>query len=394
MTAPLQQDTLALPSVDIADTVAYDMTAQAGLAIAGLTSALTWSGVVADFNDDSYPDVFVNHHYEGVPQLMLNNGDGTFSESDTAWTVRDRHSCDAADINGDHRLDLFCTIGRNKGTSISADELTMAPADGGTWASLQYGVLDGYGRGRNAAFLNLNGDQYPDLFVVNEASRSDAMSTSDRLYRNVGGTDFVSASSWGVDHSMGGQCVASADLDANGYDDLLLCPTEPVGDTPFGLRVFTNDGTTFSDATDTLGFSGVQASDVAIADFDGDGRLDIAVLWPSKVSVFLRRGSAYQRRMSSSITGGEAIAVGDVSGDARPDIYVSRRTSGNSGHLMLVNDGTGTAFSSMAIPQPGAGVAESVMAIDYDGNGRTDFVTLNGNNVHGPVTLTAFFPKL
>jgi hypothetical protein len=34
------------------------------------------------------------------------------------------------------------------------------------------------------------------------------------------------------------------------------------------------------------------------------------------------------------------------------------------------------------------------LPIDYDGNGRTDFVTLNGwNGVNGPIKVTAFFPQ-
>jgi hypothetical protein len=48
------------------------------------------------------------------------------------------------------------------------------------------------------------------------------------------------------------------------------------------------------------------------------------------------------------------MATGDVNGDGHPDIYVSRRTTGNAGHLMLVNGGDGSAFVSMTIPEPGA----------------------------------------
>jgi hypothetical protein len=381
------EDVAAPATVEVADTVAYDMTSQSGLT----NSVLTWSGVVADFNGDSYPDVFINRHYEDVPLLELNSGHGTFSLSDTDWTIRDRHSCSAADVNADTKLDLFCTIGRNKGSSIGAQELTLDPADGGTWASLDYGLLDGYGRGRDATFLNLNRDAYPDLFVINEASRFDGMSSSDRLYRNVGGTDFVSASTFGLDHSYGGQCVANADLEHDGDDDLLLCTTERVGGGLPGLHAFVNNGSQFIDQTQSLGLAQDLADDVATADFDGDGALDVAVLSPTQLTVRVRRGGTFQLAYSLDTTGAVALAVGDVNGDGRPDIYVSRRSGGNSGNLMLVNNGTGTAFSSMAIPQPGAGRADDVLAIDYDGNGRTDFVTLNGWGVDGPVKLTAFF---
>jgi hypothetical protein len=47
----------------------------------------------------------------------------------------------------------------------------------------------------------------------------------------------------------------------------------------------------------------------------------------------------------------------------------------------------------MEIPQPAAGRAQDVLALDYDRNGRTDFVTLNGEDIAGPLKLTAFFPE-
>ena len=87
------------------------------------------------------------------------------------------------------------------------------------------------------------------------------------------------------------------------------------------------------------------------------------------------------------------MAVGDVDADGRPDIYVAQQVTGNASHLMLVNRDNATDFISMTIPQPGGGRADDVLAIDHDGNGSTDFVTLNGwNTNNGPVKLTAFYP--
>ncbi len=210
---------------------------------------------------------------------------------------------------------------------------------------------------------------------------------------NDNGDTFLSGSSWGVDHSMGGSCVKSADLDHNGYDDLLLCATEPVGGQPPGAHVYMNDGAKFTDRTAALGLAAQSAVDIEVADFNGDGRLDVAELSPRLLTVRLNTGTSFQQSYSLAMSSAVDMAIGDVNGDGRPDIYVSRRTTGNSGHLMLVNNGTGDSFASMAIPQPGSGRADEVLAIDYDGNGRTDFITLNGWYGEGPVTLTAFYPS-
>jgi hypothetical protein len=383
-------DNLNLATQTVPNTQAVDMTAAAGLTL----TAPTWGGVVADFNNDGHPDVFINRHYEDYPLMMVNSALGVFSQLSATWRLSDRHNCAAADVNLDGVEDLFCSIGVNKGTSNTPDELTLSPINGGgTWSSLAYGVMDGFGRGRNATFLNLNGDAYPDLYIVNEASRSDAMLSSDRLYVNDNGTRFLSASSWGVDHSMGGSCVTSADLDGNGFDDLLLCTEEPVGGQPAGAHVFMNDGTKFTDKTTQLGLASAGATDIETADFNGDGKLDVAELGSKLLTVKLNGGATFTQAYSLPLTAAVDMAVGDVNGDGRPDIYVSRRTKGNTGNLMLVNNGDGTAFTSMDIPQAGAGSADEVMPIDFDGNGRTDFITLNGWNVPGPVKLTAFYPS-
>ncbi|HWH37057.1 MAG TPA: VCBS repeat-containing protein [Candidatus Limnocylindrales bacterium] len=385
------RDTLSVRPQSIAGVTALDKTADAGLSAINYP---TWGGVVADFNGDTHDDLYVGLHFQQAPQIMLNSPTGVFSPLAGSLSKHDRHRCSAADVNADSTVDLYCTIGVNKGTSNTPNELLLSPgAGGGTIATRQRGVLDGYGRGRDAIFLNLDGDAYPDLYVINEPSRSDGMWSSNRLYRNVGGTHFEAAASWGVDHSMGGLCAKAADLDGDADDELLLCTGEPYGTLTQGLRVFMNEDGRFVDRTAALGISPFFDRDVEVADFNGDGLMDIAQLSGKLLRVSLRTaGGSYVNAFELPLTAAVAMAVGDVSGDGRPDIYIARRTVGNAGHLMLVNNGSATGFTSVAIPQPGAGNADDVLAIDWDHNGRMDFVTINGWNRAGPVKLTAFYP--
>jgi hypothetical protein len=147
------------------------------------------------------------------------------------------------------------------------------------------------------------------------------------------------------------------------------------------------------DRTLQLGISPIGDNDLEAADFNGDGRLDIAQLSNSRLRISFQNasGTFVQGFQLDIVNGGTKMAVGDVDGDGAADIYVGRRTSGNSGHLMLVNDGSGISFQAVAIPQPGTGSFDDVLPIDYDGNGHTDFITLNGWYTFGPVRLTAFF---
>ena len=401
-------DTFVEHTVSVANTVAVDVTSAAGLAISDL-HAFSWGGVVGDFNGDGYDDIFSNRHYQAPPVLMLNSHNGVFSEADYDLATRDRHGCDAADVDQNGQLDLLCAIGVNKGTSNKPDELTLNLGNnGGTWASTALGLIDGYGRGRDVKFLNLGDDPYPDVYITNEPNRSDGLWSSNRLYQNVDGRGFESVPSWGVDKAIGYGCVNAADLNLDGHDELLVCTTEPTAASdeasataqvtttmPAGARIFYNEGDHFVDRTAQLGVLVGGVTEMLVADFNNDGLPDLAQLTANALRVSLQGAndtftSAYQL----SVTGGTSMAQGDVNGDGLPDIYLARRVAGNSGNLMLVNDGNGTSFSQMAIPEPNQGSADEVLAIDYDHNGRTDFLTINGWSKPGSDQLTAFSKPL
>lgn len=70
----------------------------------------SWQAMPADYNDDGFTDLYVSSDYSTSDRYYLNNGDGTFTDHApemlrrTPWFSM---GCDAGDINGDGRLDLF-----------------------------------------------------------------------------------------------------------------------------------------------------------------------------------------------------------------------------------------------------------------------------------------------
>jgi hypothetical protein len=116
-----------------------------------------------------------------------------------------------------------------------------------------------------------------------------------------------------------------------------------------------------------------------------------------------RFGPAIYRR---DLRHGEAFATGDVNGNGLADIYVVRQGPTADGapagerpgtvdpdrpDAMLINQGDGTDFERMQIPQLKRGRGDSITAIDHNQNGLTDFVVMNGHRkARGPVELIAF----
>ena len=360
-------------------------------------TTFTYGAVVADFDNDTLPDIFLGRHV-GLPSFYESVGNGRFQETNQGTFARaDRHGCDAADVNGDGLKDLFCTEGALQGTSVKRNELYIQRPDHTFDEQAgEYRVFDPFGRGRSAKFIDANGDSRPDLFLANEHIRGDGLPSPNRFFANRLGGAFRYAPAYGLERETSIQDGTKArvgDLDKDGWQDLLLV-------TPQGLRVYHNkQGTGFTQVTASVGL-GQSPRDATLADVNGDGWVDVIEVAPNALSVFVNKNGEFSRGFSTTLQNGYSVAAGDVNSDNRPDVYVMRgtdTTGTNAADQVYLNNGGGANFTRMSsIPSTSQGVPDSVVSLDYDGNGLTDFLVLNGKRPDkesrpGPVELIAFF---
>jgi len=372
--------------------VVQDMAAAAGLA----ETTRTYKGLVADFDQNGWKDIFISRH-QGAPKLALNDG-GTFSDGpNAAFSSVDRHTCDVGDVDNNGWKDILCITGRRFGTSINHHELSYDVAGPNPRFDREVaGIADPLGRGRTVALLRVNKDAYPEALIVAQPEREDVYPSTNRFYRNVRGT-FRSMPGAGLDRPVGGYCAENHDVDGDNDQDLLLCARFPATGGNPGLRIYRNEQGLLKDRTSKLGVKPIGDIDVAMADVTGDGRADLIQLGSNRLRVSRRTNSGFRVIYELKVDKTVAVAAGDVNGDKRADIYVVRGGSDiNRPDRLLVNRGRGTAFTSVKIPQAGSknGRGDDVVALDYDKNGLTDFVVLNGKGkAAGPIQLLASFPK-
>jgi hypothetical protein len=120
--------------------------------------------------------------------------------------------------------------------------------------------------------------------------------------------------------------------------------------------------------------TGFRLVSVAAGDFNGDGKLDLAVANAgtstssgASMSVLLNQGSGTFATPVTYGTGGNrgSVSVGDFNGDGKPDIAVG------GGHVsVLLNQDSGT-FPVNRVYESGV-QADSVLVGDFNGDGRPD----------------------
>ena len=370
-----------------AEPSATDIAASAGIS----ESLSTYAAAVADYNGDGNQDFFlVDHTHAG--QLWLSDGPAHFTQVDVGtFRASDRHGCVAGDANSDGRPDIFCPVGAQRGNGEKSDELWIqGPGTTFTDTAASVGLIDPFGRGRQAAFIDVNGDGRPDIFVSNEPFRGDGLPSPNRLFLNTG-SGYIDAPSYGLDKTIGGVCAQSVDYNGDGRPDLLLCPQTT------NLKLYQNvGGVKFIDVSTSAHLPGVRALWAQLVDMNGDGLPDLVVLTASQLLVLLQSPDhTFSQTYALPVANGAAFAIGDANGDGHPDIYVVRsaKSGVNQPDMMLISDGTGTGFTSLPIPEVTAGSGDRAYPIDAEHNGLADFLVLNGKYpAPGPMQLIAFFP--
>jgi hypothetical protein len=310
--------------------------------------------LAADVNHDGILDLVGD---SGGPSVLLGNGDGTFQpEIDSGGMGVGLLVM--GDFNGDGNLDAAGVAsngsnGRQLVVFLGDGRGHFAPLGTNTALPLSSGYI---GAG------DFNGDGVLDLAVPGPSNVSILLGNGDGT---MGPTVTL----------LGTEAVTVGDFNGDGRPDLavgeLLANSAGVG-----ILLGNGDGTFTAQPGVSLRGNLVQT---VAADFNGDGKLDLAALLGSPaIQILLGNGAGglTAGAQLSAMVNDDALVAADFNGDGKPDLLVG---GGSSPARLLLGNGNGSFQSPVNSINWQAGQTGQLIAADFNHDGKMDVAGTTNN---------------
>lgn len=350
-----------------------------------------------------------------APIMLLNTGNGlatrsfakftpTYSPAKAGITANDflpkvdfasglnPFTVATGDLDGDGKTDMAVTnfgantisVYRNIAASGSIASGSFASKVDFATGSSPFGVTIG----------DLDGDGKPELVVTNGGDATVSVFRNTATPGTIGAGSFATR----VDFASGTQpnAVAIGDVDGDGKPEMAVTYSS-------GISVFRNTSTVGAVTTGSFAArvdfaAGSSPSSVAMADLDGDGKVDVAianqgsnnvsVLRNTAVSGGIDAGSLAAKVDFATGTGAVSVATADLDGDGKPDLAVTNfalgtvsvlRNTATAGSISSGSFATKVDFTAGTNPR-------GLFISDLDGDGKPDLTVAN----QGSATVSLF----
>ena len=402
-----------------------DVTKKAGVGGPWYSMGIT----VGDFNNDSFPDIYLSNY--GPNTLLKNNGNGTFTDVTKRANIAGGKECSVGavwlDYDNDSMLDLYVGNYLNFDPEYkyyyapdgfpgplaydSQPDILYHNNGDGTFDDVtkKMGIVDIDGRAMGVGAADYDNDGFMDIYVANDH-------TVNYLWHNNEGKEFIDVGTMsGTAFSQAGEATVSMSVDFADFNGDQLLDIFISDDNYCSLYENLGNGI-FSDISYSSGISVASGQFVgwssSFLDFDNDGDADIF-----KANGELKHTYGQEDQLFENINGskfkdvsiergqyfeeeyvGRGACLGDYDNDGDIDIYIVnlnsqgmflRNNKGNQNNWLILNlvgnssnkDGVGARIKMIAGGKVQTTQKKSTTGYLSQNDSRIHFGLLQNKNV-------------
>ncbi|CAF3618142.1 unnamed protein product, partial [Adineta steineri] len=290
---------------------------------------------VADFNNDDYLDIFVMSDNTYNVSILFGNGSETFEAMivlPVISSIQNTPCSIASDLNSDGNIDIVFTK--------NDTPCTM-------------GILLGYGNGSFAdeTIISIGNDKCMLSFAIadfNDDDHQDIAVTVDVNYHvavllGYGNGSFTIPMTFSTGIYSFPSSMHVNDFNGDGYIDIVVANQ---GNYNIGVLLGKGDGNFGTQITTMTGPPNIVIQ-IAVGDYNGDGKMDVAGVCgessfslyptPTFVIVFVGYGNGsfgQQMIFSTELVSLDYVLANDFNGDGRLDLAIGSSNGGNFGIVL------------------------------------------------------------